>query len=618
MRGPGAGAFFAGILALGVSLSACGARTPLLVDQGDSITGDGGVPPRHLAPADKIDLLFMIDNSASMADKQALLKDAVPDLLTRLVNPRCVDPNDRSKILGTSSAGDCTEGVLEFPAVHDLHVGIVTSSLGGRGSDACPPRPNPVDPSLDAHDDDHGHLIMRGGQDEHPIKEGAPSNFLAWFPPGGENQKGTRPAVTPIQDPHLFESDFEDLVAGVHEFGCGYEAQLESWYRFLIQPDPYDDLVNDGQTVHLSGTDEVILQQRHDFLRPDSLVAIMLLTDENDSTIDPLALGGRAWAYENTVFPGSPTQGAPRPTSACASNPSSTACRACNPGDSDPSCATNGGFYAPDEYPVNVRFFNMKQRLGVDPRFPLNRYVDALTSAKVPNRDGEHPNGAPDYLGQKNCTNPLFAKNLPVAAKDELCNLARGPRALDLVYFGVIGGVPHELLHFDPTSADRSRLTDGDWLKILGRDPERYDFSGIDPHMLESTTPRAGLPGPGASNSADPINGRDWDTSGDDLEYACVFDLAAPRDCASAVTQNGCDCATRPSPVCDENRPKVQVRAKAYPTVRELLVARALGERGIVGSLCPIHTTPQTPDDPLYGYRPAMQALIDRLRVGLQ
>src|SRR5688572_14360206 len=33
---------------------------------------------------DKIDLLFMIDNSASMSDKQSILRLAVPDLVQRL------------------------------------------------------------------------------------------------------------------------------------------------------------------------------------------------------------------------------------------------------------------------------------------------------------------------------------------------------------------------------------------------------------------------------------------------------------------------------------------------------------------------------------------------------
>ena len=39
---------------------------------------------------DKVDILFDIDNSASMGDKQAFLAAAVPDLITRLVQPNCV------------------------------------------------------------------------------------------------------------------------------------------------------------------------------------------------------------------------------------------------------------------------------------------------------------------------------------------------------------------------------------------------------------------------------------------------------------------------------------------------------------------------------------------------
>ena len=32
------------------------------------------------------------------------------------------------------------------------------------------------------------------------------------------------------------------MVSGVGFFGCGIESQMESWYRFLIQPDPYQSL----------------------------------------------------------------------------------------------------------------------------------------------------------------------------------------------------------------------------------------------------------------------------------------------------------------------------------------------------------------------------------------
>src|SRR6187399_2193713 len=43
------------------------------------------------SPVDKIDLLLMIDNSISMSDKQQILSKALPDLMSRLVNPLYID-----------------------------------------------------------------------------------------------------------------------------------------------------------------------------------------------------------------------------------------------------------------------------------------------------------------------------------------------------------------------------------------------------------------------------------------------------------------------------------------------------------------------------------------------
>ena len=82
---------------------------------------------------DKIDLLLMIDNSASMADKQSILADAVTNLVNGLLNPRCLDANGN----GTAPASPldtCPTGTKrEFNAVFDVHIGIVTSSLGDQG-----------------------------------------------------------------------------------------------------------------------------------------------------------------------------------------------------------------------------------------------------------------------------------------------------------------------------------------------------------------------------------------------------------------------------------------------------------------------------------------------------
>src|SRR6266536_2613662 len=46
---------------------------------------------RISGPVKKLDLLLMIDNSASMADKHMILAQVVPDLVNRLVNPVCID-----------------------------------------------------------------------------------------------------------------------------------------------------------------------------------------------------------------------------------------------------------------------------------------------------------------------------------------------------------------------------------------------------------------------------------------------------------------------------------------------------------------------------------------------
>jgi len=594
-------------------LVACGSRTPLLVPPPDAAI---------LSVSGKVDLLFMIDNSGSMGDKQELLREAIPDLIDRLVSPKCVDGS--GNILGDSDAGACSTGSLEFKPVPDIHIAIVTSSLGGAGSDVCPDNAqSPIDPNLLRHNNDQGHLINRTSNEDQPLPQAEPSNFLAWFPNVDANRGNPPPTVPPITDPNTLVTSFQDLVAGVGEYGCGFEAQMESWYRFLIQPDPYATIGLDDGLTATSGIDETILQQRHDFLRPDSLVAVIVVTDENDSHIDPHELGSTAWEYLNSTFPGSPTGAPPLPSSACAQTPLDPACVPCTQAPSDPACAPNGGFYGSDQSALNVRMFHMRQRFGVDPQYPVQRYIDGLTSATVPNQEGEHPNGSPVYVGTRNCTNPLFAASLPAKSSDELCNLPRGPRSPDLVYFALIGGVPHQLLQVDPTNPDSPQkdvLTTSDWQKILGTDPLSYDFTGEDPHMLESTDPRPGLPPPTAPNNADPINGREFLTQGNFLEYACIFALKTPHDCTDPEYAEFCDCQpdlANPPPVCDPNDPTLQIDAKAYPTIRELVVARELGTRATVSSLCPIHITEETPNDPLYGYRPAITGIIDAFRKGL-
>ncbi len=584
---------------------------------------------------DKIDLLFDIDNSASMGDKQAYLRQAIPDLVGRLVQPSCVDSSHPTTVVGrTDSLGNCAIGKPEFPPVHNLHVGIVTSSLGSRLGDVCNANDKTAGGLL-KHNDDQGRLINRATDAESVLPDMQPSNFLAWFPDVPANT-GRSPGAgaVPQKDLAVFEKDFADLVAGVGEKGCGIESQLESWYRFLVQPDPYDHLDNPGGRATWVDVDATILAQRHDFLRPDSLVAIIVLSDENDSEIDVRALGQQGWNWMSSGFR------PPKGTTACNSSPADPGCTSCllapNKGAGDPNCAT--AYTAENDwgFNMNLRHVHMKQKYGVDVQFPIQRYVNGLQSTAVPNRDGEYPPGKANYVGTNNCVNPLFAAQLPDGSNLDfnektgaLCKLPPGSRTKDLVFYAHVGGVPHELLHFTPNDPRASELTDDDWVKILGRDPQKYDYTGIDAHMIESFSPRAGLPPPPAADNADPIHGREWVTNANanfvDLQYACTFPLARPRDCSLPENAEICDCPAlagaphdQVPPVCSATTVTQQIRAKAYPTIRETLLARLMGSQGIVSSICPIHVTDNAAtDDPLYGYRPAVSAIVDRLKNAL-
>ncbi|HEY4013003.1 MAG TPA: hypothetical protein VGM06_06680, partial [Polyangiaceae bacterium] len=612
----------------------------------------------HSVAVDKLDILFMIDNSASMGDKQQLLGLAVPDMINRLVSPNCVDVNGAT--VGPSNNGVCGNGTaLEFPPVHDMHLGIVSSSLGGRGSaTTCNATdPNPANTALNSHNNDNAYLIARGGANETPIANApSPLNFLAWFPSVTANMQAGAvmppvPAETTVGDantPNTLIGDFTQMISGVHEHGCGFEAQNEAWYRFLVQPDPYASInVDAGLHASYSGVDGTILNQRANFLRPDSLVAIIVVTDETQEVANPISVNSFGYLFEQSPWPSSTTTAAPEGTVECAANPLDPKCVSCSvmPANFATECPVdppggNNGYLDPSNDNINVRFFHPKQRFGVYPGYPSSRYVTGLTSPKVPNRDNEEDSSG-NYIGdqaaQLNCVNPLFAQNLPTSTTADLCNLQPGPRTPDLVYYAIIGGVPHELLQaqagVDPECAagtnqadcpQKDTLTDADWLKITGQDPENYNFNGADFHMLESENPR-GPCTPTSGDTCDPINGREWATNKADLQYACVFTLPAPKDCTQMQFTGACDCAvgsnSANTQLCQKdangNYTTTQIKGKAYPGIAELVVAHHMGGQGIVSSLCPIHTTATSDSDPVYGYRPAVNAIVNRLKNAL-
>jgi hypothetical protein len=72
------------------------------------------------------------------------------------------------------------------------------------------------------------------------------------------------------------------------------------------------------------------------------------------------------------------------------------------------------------------------------------------------------------------------------------------------------------------------------------------------------------------------------------------------------------------NPLCDTDPGGMQTYAKAYPGVKNLAIAKGMKGQGIAASICPAQLQNKTNADGTaaqdYGYRPAVNAIIDRLK----
>ncbi len=190
---------------------------------------------------DKVDLLFMVDNSGSMSEEQASLGTELP----RMVN--VLTTGDR---LGDGPTPD------DFTPVKNLHVGVITSDMGVAGFNV----PTCTRNAMFGDDDllrTVGNTSIAGCMATYPT-------FLEYIP-------GVSPG-TPMQ----FGADFR-CVAATGIGGCGFEQQLEATLKavtpsaspiqFLAGTRGHGDLENAG------------------FLREDSVIALVLVTDEEDCSI---------------------------------------------------------------------------------------------------------------------------------------------------------------------------------------------------------------------------------------------------------------------------------------------------------------------------------------------
>lgn len=627
----------------------------------------------------RIDLLLMIDNSSSMADKQVTLAEAVPQLLKQLVQPQCVDqkgdPFDPPLAAQLGTDKPCAKGAPEFNPVNDIHIGIITSSLGDHGGGVSCTEGAKVNNRLLPPDvNDRAHLIatLQRGQESLSQDSRATATslvkvdekgFLAW---GGSSQQ----TVPTTDDLLAATSAFRDMVKATDENGCGYESQLESWFRFLIDPVPPRlplDKPDKDQHTARNGVDDELLVQRAAFLRPDSLLAIVMLTDENDCSLRDTDWGWVATMPSIRIRTASPK---------CDTDPNDSCCFACSvpaPSGCEPCSNSEESAAHDNQYQVNLRCWRQKQRFGYEFTYPTSRYSVGLTQRELCpdqtfgdmdcNCTQAKAIGASCSPGERRLPNPLYGH--VVGRKDDgtdVVSFANYPTRSDnsTIFLAGIIGVPWQDIAEDATRADGKTLkyvpvTDERWTAPGGIWDTIYaDYNDArkeprDVRMHESVTPRGGLPTPEASVQADAILQHEWNTASQDLQYACTYRLPEPKAVACPIDSEthelNCPSGHREDcyplaqqdaesgamvdvkkPLCQNpstgTYETTQYFAKAYPGLRELAVLKDYALQGqtagnsIVASICPKDLASDS-TSPGYGYNPAVAALIERLKAHL-
>jgi hypothetical protein len=384
-------------------------------------------------------------------------------------------------------------------------------------------------------------------------------------------------------------------------------------YRFLVDPSPPQDVVlfrcGETRCATPAGINHLILTQRAAFLRPDSAVAIVLLSDENDCSIQDSNQYYYAAALDVVL---------PIPSAACDANPNDPCCYSCGV-PAPPNCPPDPICSPPRSLeklsdPINLRCFDQQRRFGIDFLYPVERYVNAFTKPELcttrvdldargmcPTR----PDGLPAIV-----VNPLFQK---------------GPTGRDPSMVHVLGviGVPWQDVALDPVDVELHYRSAADlaasniWDEILGEpnpDGNAPPIPPLDAHMRESIDARPGLPGPDAEYMTDPIHGHERTiVNRDDLQHACIFELPEPPPCSDY----DCDCyRTGPNdnnPVCQTptRYERTQHFGRAFPGLRELSLVKGLRLQGGLASICPRNLSDKSAQD--YGYLPAFEVLATEL-----
>jgi hypothetical protein len=241
---------------------------------------------------DKVDMLFMIDDSGSMSQEQKKLSAVLPSLVSALATG---NKDGKPKPMGVKS---------DFPPVASLHIGVVTSDMGINGA---PSQNSCGDRSFIPTDHDTAHSTMRINK---PVGDDGIlqiSTEVAVDGIWGPADDGTGITNFVPADPSCANVTFQpnarfvDFMAGTDPAlaaqrfsciakrgrnGCGLEHQLEAALKALTPPDSNIKFTalspnGHGNAIKLGSPSGF----NQGFLREESILVVVVVSDEEDCSI---------------------------------------------------------------------------------------------------------------------------------------------------------------------------------------------------------------------------------------------------------------------------------------------------------------------------------------------
>lgn len=226
--------------ALASSAAGCNPESPAVA--GHCTEGSECVQAQlQLKSVDKLDILVVVDNSASAHNELELFKSELPRMLSAFVNGN--DPD----------AG-------QFPPVQSVNLAVLTSDMGLGALDALPARWHSAVPLWGCNENgDDGRFNIYSEEDIQHCDPTRPA-FLSF--------RGGSATVSAI--------DSVACVPSLGSDGCGFEQPLEAILKSLTPAN--SDLTFTAGEGHGSSA-------HSGFLREDSLLVVVVVSDEDDCSI---------------------------------------------------------------------------------------------------------------------------------------------------------------------------------------------------------------------------------------------------------------------------------------------------------------------------------------------